>query len=88
MRLAGVVVGGVRDAEPAAEVDLGQLDAVLVTNVGEKLNDAPSGDFEPRHVEDLGPDVGVNPDELKPVELEGAAHSLGGLPPARPIPNF
>lgn len=80
MRLAGVVVAGVRDAEAAAEVDLGKLDAVLVTHLGEQPDDTPRGNFEARHVEDLRPDVRVDPNELDAVQLDGAPHGLRRLP--------
>lgn len=80
VRLAGVVVTGVRDAEPAPEVDLGQLDAVLVPDVLEQSHDPVRGDLEPRHVEDLGPDVRVDPDDLEPVQLQGPPHGLRRLP--------
>lgn len=58
--LARVVVRGVRDAEATAEVDLGQLDAVLVAYVGQQPHDALGGDLEAGHVEDLRTDVGVD----------------------------
>lgn len=80
MRLTGVVLGGVRDAEAAAEVDLGQFDAVLVADLGEQLHHAPGGDLESGHVEDLRADVRVDADEVEAVEGECTAHRLGGLP--------
>lgn len=80
MRFARVVVGGVRDAETAAEVDLGQFDAVLVAHLGQQLHHAAGGDLEAGHVEDLRADVGVDADEFETVEGEGPADGLGGLP--------
>jgi hypothetical protein len=77
--LARVVLGGVRDAEAAAEVDLGELDAVLVAYVGEELHDAARGHLESGHVEDLRADVRVNPDEFQTVEAEGTPYGFGGL---------
>lgn len=53
MGLAGVVVAGVGDAEPAAEIDLGQLDTVFVTDVLEQPDDTVGRDLEPGRVEDL-----------------------------------
>src|SRR5439155_10028722 len=81
VRLAWIVVAGVRDAEPPTEVDLGKLDAVLVADVLQQPDDAVGGDFEARGVEDLRPDVAVDADEFEPVELQGTPYGLGGLPP-------
>lgn len=78
VRFAGVVGGGVGDAEAAAEVDLGQLDAVLVADGGEQPHDPLRGDLEPGHVEDLRADVGVDAEQVEAVVPEGAAHGLGG----------
>lgn len=80
MRLAGVVGAGVGDAEAAAEVDLGQFDAVLVADVLQQADDPVGGDLEAGHVEDLRPDVRVDPDQLQTVELERPPHGLRRLP--------
>ena len=61
----GVVLGGVRDAEAAAEAELGQLDAVVRADLRVQADDAARGHLERRGVEDLRADVGVQPDELE-----------------------
>ncbi len=38
------------------------------------------GDLEPGHVEDLRADVAVDADEFEPVEPQGTAYGLGGVP--------
>ena len=61
-----VVAGDVGDAEAAAEVELGQLDAVLVADRRpSSADDAVRGDLEAGRVEDLRADVGVQPDQLE-----------------------
>lgn len=79
MRLARIVVRGVRDAEAAAQIDLGQLDAVLVAYLGQQLHHPAGRDLESRHIENLRPDVAVNSDELQAIQLQRTAHGLRRL---------
>lgn len=61
---------------------------MLVTN-GLEQPDHPMGrDLEPGHVEDLRPDVTVDPDDFEPVELKSAPHGFGGLPAGQRNPEL
>ena len=82
-RVVGVEVG---DAVAAAEVELGQLDAELVTDGHQEVHDAPRGQLEAVGVEDLRADVGVQADELELLQLEDAAGGLQAV--SRANPNF
>ena len=67
----------VGDAEAAAEVELGQLDPVLVADLGEQAEHAPGRDLEARRVEDLRADVAVQPAQLEAGPREHPADRLG-----------
>ena len=60
-----VVLAGVGDAEAAPEDELGQLDAVLVADLGVQADDAPHGDLEAAEVEDLRADVHVQTTQIE-----------------------
>ncbi len=55
----------VRDAEAAAEVELGKLDAVGVADRAEQADEPLGGQPEAGGVEDLRADVGVQADEFE-----------------------
>ena len=67
-----VVLGGVGDAEAAAEVELGQLDADLAGDLGVQREHPPGGDLEARGVEDLRADVGVQAEQLEALGARGS----------------
>ena len=71
-----VVRTGVRDAEPAAEVELGQLDAELVAHLGEQPDHPVRRDLEAAGVEDLRADVRVQPDQLEPGRRQHPAYGV------------
>ena len=86
-----VVLGGVGDAEAAAEVELGQLDAVLVARSAAcRPTHAAGGDLEAGGVEDLRADVAVQPAQVERRAAPATApHRLGGLRRRRgEKPNF
>src|SRR6266545_2010124 len=60
-----VVASRIRDAEPAAEVEFGDLYPVLVADPHGKLDDPVRGDLETGGVVDLGADVRVQAGEIK-----------------------
>ena len=72
-----VVGGGVGDALAAAEVELGQLDAVLVADRGEQPDHPVRGELEAVDVEDVRADVAVQPDQLERRQREHPADRLG-----------
>ena len=65
LHLGRVVLGGVGDAEPAAQVELGDGDAVLGVDPRRQLEHPPGGHLEAAGVEDLRADVRVQPGELE-----------------------
>ena len=71
-----VVLGGVRDAEAAAEVHLRQRDAELVADPRLQGQHPAGRDLEAGGVEDLGADVGVQAEQL---EARGGEHPAYGL---------
>ena len=75
------LVGAVRDAEPAAEVQGGEGGErggpVLVVQRGQEPHHAVRGHLEAAGVEDLAADVAVQPDQRQPLGLEHAPHGLG-----------
>ena len=71
-----VVGGGVGDALAAAEVELGQHDAVLVADLGQQRDHAVSRQLEAVHVEDVAADVAVQPDQLERGQSEHRADRL------------
>ncbi len=75
----GVVPGDVGDAEAAAEVELGQREAVLVADRRHQPDDSVRGDLEPGGVEDLRADVGVQPGQLERRLAQDPAGGLGGV---------
>ncbi len=78
LHLGGVVLGHVGDAEPAAQVELGHVHAVLGVDPPGQLEHPVRGHLEAAGVEDLRADVRVQPGELKLREREHAADRLVG----------
>ena len=77
------MLGGVGDAEPTPEVELRHLDTVLRGDLGVQPDDAPGGHLEAGRVEDLGPDVAVQPEQLQVRGVgEDAADRLRRCSPA------
>ena len=76
--LGRVVLGHVGDAEPAAQVELGHVHAVLGVDPPGQLEHPVGGHLEAAGVEDLRADVRVQPGELKLREREHPADRLVG----------
>ena len=74
----GVIRWHVRDAEPAAEVELGHVHAVLGVHPPGQFEHAVRGHLEPAGVEDLRADVRVQPGELKRRQRDHPANRLLG----------
>jgi hypothetical protein len=75
-----VVLVGVADAHPATEVELGERDAVLVPPPCQQVERHLGVGDERVGAEDLGADVGVDPDHLDVRQVEGADDGLVGEP--------
>ena len=71
------MLGRVRDAEPAAEVELGQHDVVVALHLGVQAEHASGRHLEPGGVEDLRPDVRVQPEQPQRRVREHARDRLG-----------
>ena len=88
-RVGRVVLGRVGDAEAAAEVHLGHLDADLRAHGGVQRQHPARGDLEARGVEDLAADVGVQAEQ---VAAPGASCTRRTASSASPLaiekPNF
>src|SRR6202012_4645414 len=76
--LGRLVLVGVGDAEPAAQVQLVDLHVVLVANPDGQLQHPLRGHLEPGGVEDLRPDVRVQPGQLQVTAGHHPAHRLVG----------
>ena len=80
LRVGGVVLERVGDAEAAAEVELGHLDAQLVADPALQREHPPGRDLEAGGVEDLRADVAVQPEQPEPVARRGPAAPRRGRP--------
>ena len=78
--LGGVVLLGVGDAEPAAQVQLGDLDAVLVADPDGQVDHPVRGHLETGRVEDLRADVRVQPGERQAGQRDDPPDRLVGGP--------
>jgi hypothetical protein len=83
-----VVLRGVGDAEAAAEVDLGQLDAVLVTDPRVQGDDPARRDLEAGRVVDLRADVECRPTSSSDGCERTWRTASAAWPPAIENPNF
>ena len=90
LRRQRVVLGRVGDAEAAAEVELGQLDAELARESAVQAEHPPGGHLEPGRVEDLRPDVAVQPEQLQGVRARrgSVATASNACPPASEKPEL
>ena len=78
-RLERGVAGQVGDAEPSAEVEFGQLDAVRSRDVELEGDEARRGLLEPVRFEDLRADVAVEAEQFELGVGEHPAHGVGDL---------
>src|SRR6478609_7134516 len=77
LRRQGVVLGRVGDAEGAAQVELGELDAEVAGDLGVQADDAPGRHLEAGGVEDLRADVAVQTEQAQRLRLvEDATRGL------------
>jgi hypothetical protein len=76
--LGRVVLIGVGDAEPATQVELGDLDAVRVADPDGQLDHPVGRHLEAGRVEDLRADVRVQPGELQARAGDDPCHGLVG----------
>jgi hypothetical protein len=83
-----VVGRGVGDALAAAEVELGQLEAVLVADRGQQADHAVRGELEAVDVEDVRADVAVQSDELERRSASTERTASAAAPLASEKPNF
>ncbi len=73
----------VRNSETAAQVEFGQLDAVLVADLAQQSDNPMRRHLEPGGVEDLRADVRVQPDQLEYVGLEHPASGFFRVSPGK-----
>ena len=83
------VLAGVRDAEAAAEIELGQLDAVRIADGREQADEPLGRQPETGGVEDLRADVGVQADELERLRVASTwSTAASAAPDDSEKPNF